>query len=180
MSSRCGRQNLLVNTVGTLGLARPRIGGIVSCLVWEGSLITAMVKMRRPCFTYVDDLLWITQSGQGLWRILGTIFLLVALGTPMAWRKFQGGQEHGWIGFSLFASRRWVGISQRRTDWLVNWFRKTRADGMVRVADMQAVLGRLSFAFSILPTLRPFLGPVCAWVGAMQSRHVMPLPKACP
>ena len=96
----------------------------------------------------------------------------------MAWHKFHGGQEHDWIGFSLFASQRWVGISQRRTGWLVNWFRKVRADGMVRVADMQAVLGRLSFAFSVLPTLRPFLGPVYAWVGAMQSRHVMPLPKA--
>ena len=169
---------IFLNTVGTFGVS--------SASYWWYRLMSGLGRLAYYChgrdettlLTYVDDLLWITQSGQGLWRVLGTIFLFVCLGTPMASHKFHGGQEHDWIGFSLFASQRWVGISQRRTDWLVNWFRKVRADGMVRVADMQAVLGRLSFAFSVLPTLRPFLGPVYAWVGAMQSRHVMPLPKA--
>eukprot|EP00439_Symbiodinium_sp_Y106_P037642 s5078_g4.t1 len=33
---------------------------------------------------------------------------------------------------------------------------------MVRIADMQSVLGRLSFAFTVLPMLRPFLGPLYA------------------
>ena len=63
--------------------------------------------------TYVDDISWITQSSQGLVRITGSLFLLVLLGTPLAWHKFSGGKEHSWIGFALDVGARTVGILLR-------------------------------------------------------------------
>ena len=71
-----------------------------------------------------------------------------------------------------------IGISQPRTDWIVGWIRKTRSDGMVRIADMQSVLGRFSFAFTVLPMLRPFLEPLYAWTSAVSQFHSLRLPKA--
>ena len=49
---------------------------------------------------------------------------------------------------------------------------------MVRIADMSAVLGRLSFALTALNHLRPFLGPIFAWVAALQSTRTYQVPKA--
>ncbi|CAE7365908.1 unnamed protein product, partial [Symbiodinium sp. CCMP2456] len=87
-------------------------------------------KDETSLLSYVDDLLWITQSSDGLLRILASILLLSVLGVPFAWHKFSGGGEHSWIGYSLCVAKRTVGISMSRADWIIGWIRKTRADGM--------------------------------------------------
>ena len=61
---------------------------------------------------------------------------------------------------------------------MIGWIRKVKSDGFVNVADMGAVLGRLSFGLTVLPLLRPFLGPLYAWVAAVRHCHVLKLPKA--
>ncbi|CAE7239965.1 unnamed protein product, partial [Symbiodinium necroappetens] len=88
------------------------------------------------------------------------------------------GAEHGWIGFSIAAHQRLLGISKSRADWMVGWIRKVKSDGFVNIADMGAVLGRLSFGLTLLPLLRPFLGPLYAWVAAVKHCHIKKLPKA--
>ena len=152
-------------------------GGSVLWLAWAVCYITAMGRMRLPFF-HVDDLLWITQSSDGLLRILASILLLSVLGVPFAWHKFSGGGEHTWIGYSLCVAKRTVGISLSRADWVIGWIRKTRSDGLVRVGDLRSVLGRLSFAFSVIPLLKPFLGPINAWAAAVQACRTLRLPKA--
>ena len=171
-------QKVYYNCVGTFGIA--------SASYWWYRLMSGLGRLVYYCLqrdptvllSYVDDLIWLTQSDEGLVKILASILLLQVLGTPFAWHKFAGGLEHGWIGFSVFAFGRTIGISQSRTDWIVGWIRKTRSDGMVRIADMQSVLGRLSFAFTVLPMLRPFLGPLYAWTSAVSQCHTLRLPKA--
>ena len=170
--------SVYLNTVGTFG--------VTSASYWWHRLMGGLGRFLYYChgrdettlLSYVDDLLWITQSSDGLLRILGSILLLSVLGVPFAWHKFAGGGEHTWIGYSLCVARRTVGISLSRADWIVGWIRKTRADGLVRVADLRSVLGRLSFAFSVIPLLKPFLGPMYAWVAAVQACHTLRLPKA--
>ena len=169
---------IFLNTVGTFGLA--------SASYWWFRLMSGLGRLlyyshgrdATTLLSYVDDLIWLTQSPFGLIRILASIFLLEILGMPFAWRKFRGGTEHSWIGFSVFAFERRLGISQSRADWLIGWIRRTRAEGRVRVADLSAVVGRLSFTFTLLPLFRPFLGPLYAWTCAVNHCHVLRLPKA--
>ena len=169
---------LFLNAVGTFG--------IVSASYWWHRLFSGLGRLlyyahgkdATTLLTYVDDLLWVTESSQGLPRILASIFLLELLGVPFAWHKFRGGAEHGWIGFSISAHQRLLGISKSRADWIICWIRKVRADGFVNVADMGAVVGRLSFGLTVLPLLRPFLGPLYAWVAAVRHCHVLRVPKA--
>ena len=169
---------IFLNTVGTFGLA--------SASYWWFRLMSGLGRLLYYChgrdattlLSYVDDLIWLTQSPFGLSRILASVFLLEILGMPFAWKKFRGGTEHSWIGFSVFAFERRLGISQSRADWLIGWIRRTRAEGRVRVADLSAVVGRLSFAFTLLPLFRPFLGPLYAWTCAVNHCHVLRLPKA--
>ena len=172
------KDRVYLNAVGTFG--------IVSASYWWHRLFSGLGRLlyyahgqdHTTLLTYVDDLIWLTESSQGLPRILASIFLLEILGIPFAWHKFRGGAEHGWIGFSISAHQRLLGISKSRADWMIGWIRKVKSDGFVNIADMGAVLGRLSFGLTVLPLLRPFLGPLYAWVAAVRHCHVLKLPKA--
>ena len=103
---------VFLNCVGTFGVA--------SAAYWWHRLMAMIGRLvyfmhgrdETILMTYVDDLVWLTQSHQGLRRILGSLFFMILLGVPFAWKKFSGGQEHGWIGLSLDVSARMVGISK--------------------------------------------------------------------
>ena len=170
--------SIFTNTVGTFGVASASYWWFRMMAGLGRLLYYAHGKDETTLLSYVDDLLWLTQSADGLLRIVASILLLTILGMPFAWHKFSGGREHDWIGFALCVPSRTIGISLSRSDWIVNWIRKVRADGMVRISDLKSVLGRLSFAFSVIPLLRPFLGPIYAWTSATQALHTLRLPKA--
>ena len=170
--------SIFTNTVGTFGVASASYWWFRMMAGLGRLLYYAHGKDETAFLSYVDDLLWLTQSADGLVRIVASILLLTILGMPFAWHKFSGGKEHDWIEFALCVPSRTIGISLLRSDWIVNWIRKVRADGMVRISDLKSVLGRLSFAFSVIPLLRPFLGPIYAWTSATQALHTLRLPKA--
>ena len=113
--------DVYLNTVGTFGISSASywwfrfMSGLGDCY------ITATGKMKRLFF-----LMWTTCSGShnlrtGCFAILASILLLTALGVPFAWRKFSGGGEHSWIGYSLCIARRTVGISLSRAEWVIGW-----------------------------------------------------------
>ena len=68
-------------------------------------LLYAHRKDATALLTYVDDLIWITESSQGLPRILASIFLLELLDVPFAWHKFRGGAEMDGSGFRSLLTR---------------------------------------------------------------------------
>lgn len=97
------------------------------------------------------------------------LLFLVALGVPFSWGKCQGGLVAGWVGYQVDLKQRAVGISEKRARWLHEWCQKTLRAGSARIADMRAVLGRMSFAFSAIEHLRPFLGPLYQWVAVVSK-----------
>ena len=128
---------------------------------------------------YVDDLLWITRDKRGIEKIILTIYFMTVLGLPFAWKKFKGGVDLAWVGFEISLKGSKLGLPVARSQWLVKWLSDTADVGRVRVADMSAVLGRLSFGLTALGHLRPFLGPVYAWTAAMTGKVIWgQLPKA--
>ena len=128
---------------------------------------------------YVDDLLWITRDKMGIEKTILIIYFMTVLGLPFAWKKFKGGVDLAWVGFEISLKGSKLGLSVARSQWLVKWLSETADTGRVRVADMSAVLGRLSFGLTALGHLRPFLGPVYAWTAAMTGKVIWgQLPKA--
>ncbi|CAK9049186.1 unnamed protein product [Durusdinium trenchii] len=63
-----------------------------------------------------------------------------------------------------------IGINQKHARWLHCWCQNALQEKVVKLADMQSVLGRMRFAFAALEHLRPFLGPIYKWVAAL--KHV--------
>ena len=69
------------------------------------------------------------------------------------------------------------GLTAARAEWLCNWLEQASCAEQVKIADLRAVLGRLSFACTALCNYRAFLGPLYAWVAAMANFNHRPLPK---
>ena len=170
---------LWLNKVGAFGIASAAyhwsrlLGGVGRAVYY------LLGQAEIFLLAYVDDLLWLTRDCKGLELIVLSIYFLQILGLPFAWHKFHGRLQFEWVGFQICLDGCKLGISERRSQWLVGWLRQACNEGQVQVADMSAVLGRLSFALTALGHLRPFLGPIYAWVAAVTGKmRVARLPKA--
>ena len=167
-----------MNTVGTYGIG--------SAAYWWAR-VGAAILVRLPhyiagpsCATeqllYVDDHLQLASTPEGVEFMGAFLFLLVALGVPLRWDKCRGGTRVDWIGFVADLDRTLIGISESRAAWLSGWMRAKVSEGIVRVSDFAAVLGRLSFAMSALEFIRPFLAPLFTWAAAVRDHEKMRLP----
>ena len=158
-----------VNCVGTFGVSSAAYHW---CRLMSGLGRLAFFlfgKFGWMQLIYVDDILWLVGDKGGIEKLITVIFYYSALGLPLAWKKFSEGLVCKWVGFELTLAERALGLTEGRAKWLVSWVSHTVAVGDVRMADLRAVLGRLSFAFTVLPNFRPLLGPLYAWSAAMGS-----------
>ena len=173
-----GPGHLWLNLVGTFGVSSAAYHW-ARLMAGLGRLgYYALGKAGVQQLVYVDDLLFLTNDCKGIGQTVLLIFLYVVLGLPFTWKKFRGGVELTWVGFEIVLKGAKLGLSSSRAQWLVKWLRTTADLGQAKIADVSSVLGRLSFGLTALGHYRPFLGPVYAWVAAMQNFSVCRLPKA--
>ena len=129
--------------------------------------------------TYVDDILLMARGREAAEALAVALLFMAAMGLPFSWKKCHGGTCTDWVGYHLDIQKRLLGVNANRSRWLVSWLGRTLEADRVNLADFSAVLGRLSFAFAALEPLRPFLGPLYAWVGAVSDRCArLAFPKA--
>jgi hypothetical protein len=104
------------------------------------------------------------------------LLLLLALKTPIKWKKFAGGFQVQWVGFWFDYTRFELGLSESRARWLANWCDRVRTSGMALVRTFREGLGRLGFASVALTYNRPFLGPLYAWAAVRPDGACIQLP----
>ena len=167
-------QPLWLNCVGTFGVA--------SAGYWWGRAGAAVERLTHYLqglehalwqLLYSDDG-WVTGRSRYAERdLLFHLFILVILGTPMAWHKFRGGAVLEWIGYALDLKRFELGVSELRLSWVVKWLADKVEEVVVPLGEMREGLGRIQFVAGPLEHLRPFLGPLYAWASAA-PRHARP------
>ena len=108
--------------------------------------------------------------------LLAAILLLLALKTPIKWKKFSGGWQVQWIGVWFDYVRFEFGLSGSRASWLAGWCESVSDSGMALVRNFREGLGRLGFATVVLSFDRPFLGPLYAWAAVHLDGACVPLP----
>eukprot|EP00438_Fugacium_kawagutii_P030206 Skav207292 [mRNA] locus=scaffold434:298126:309294:- [translate_table: standard] len=166
-----------LNKVGTFGVASAafwwaRLMGLIGRL-------TLGVSLRDWLFilTFVDDLhiavggphRWLT-----FWRVLACLEMV---GVPFSYHKFTGGFQLDYVGFWMDYSRFEIGMSDRRTSWLVKFVDELETSGwLVNVRRFQEFHGRLGFASQILPWIRPLLAPGYSWLAAVGKASTLKLP----
>ena len=82
--------SIFTNTVGTFGVASASYWWFRMMAGLGRLLYYAHGKDETTLLSYVDDLLWLTQSADGLLRVVASILLLTILGMPFAWHKVSG------------------------------------------------------------------------------------------
>ena len=128
---------------------------------------------------YADDVHWIAKGVRSIPDVIVSLFLLVLLGTPISWDKMRGGQSYEWVGLQINLTNHSLGISEKRASWLLRWTERVIQERSVKVSDLTAVLGRLSYAAGPLERIRPFLSTLYAWAAAVPDTATLPLPEAC-
>ena len=125
---------------------------------------------------YADDGVLVAESSRAPFKILLQLLIFELVGLPIAWEKVRGGLACDFVGFWVDVARFEVGLSVRRATWVADWARRAAASPVIPVADVREALGRLSFAAGPLDWLRPFLGPLFAWVAACPPASTLILP----
>jgi len=127
---------------------------------------------------FVDDL-HLASGGKNRWaQIWRFIAALEMTGTPFSYKKFRGGFTMDYVGYWLDYSRFEMGMSERRTAWLVEFIDRLEADQwLVMARRYQEFHGRLGFAAQVLPWLRPLLAPGYAWLAAIGKATTAKVPE---
>jgi len=118
-----------------------------------------------------------TANGPYFERDLLLMMLIFAvLNIPISWKKVGGGIEYEWIGYCENIQDYTLGISAKRSAWVINWIREKLRDRLILLRELREGLGRLSFVAGPLEVVRPFLGPLYAWVAACPPGSCLALP----
>ena len=172
--------------VGKVWVNKVETYGITSAPYWWSRLAAASIVRlghyvlgpRYPLelLLFSDDYLAVASSKDEVRAMVYLIFVWSALGIPFGWKKFRGGVETQWIGYTINIRSFQLGISERRAEWLRSWLEKAAGGAPTSMEDMAAVLGRLCFALGPLETLRPFVAPLFSWSAAVGAKGVRRLP----
>ena len=169
---------LWLNKVGTFGVSPAsfhwaRLMGAIARATWSLMGVQKLMQL-----VYVDDIAWQAAGPAALEDIVLALFFMVVVGLPISWKKVNGGVTQIFVGFHYDLVEYRIGITTARADWLSDWMSRVLTHGIVAMEDMASFLGRMAFTTTAVEVIRPFLGPMYAWVTAVPASAVLPLPKA--
>eukprot|EP00435_Cladocopium_sp_Y103_P006405 s3783_g2.t1 len=166
------------NKVGTFGVACAayhfaRLASLVGRLVMR---LTGQAHVFQLLFA--DDLKMVaagTDKYDNVWQML---IAWIMFGAPFRWPKFRGGVCLEFVGFFMDYCKFEVGLSERRSNWIVQWIRDAQANqGVVAHRSFVELVGRLVYASQVLTWLRAFLAPLHAWKAAIAPGTVATMPR---
>ena len=167
-----------LNKVGTFGVASAAFwwSRLMALIGRLGMRISVSDWLFVLCF--VDDL-HLAVGGETRWLTLWRFLVVMEMvGVPFSYHKFRGGFQSDYVGFWMEYSKFEIGLSERRTTWLVDFIKEMEHnDWLVNVKRFQEFHGRLGFSAQVLPWLRPLLSPGYAWLAAVGKTATLRVPE---
>ena len=166
------------NKVGTFGVACAayHFARLASLL---GRLVMRLNGQAHAFqLLFADDLKMMAAGERKYHTIWYMLVTWLMLGTPFRWPKFRGGVCLEFVGFYMDYCKFEVGLSERRTGWIVRWIEEARKNGgIVLQRDFVELVGRLVYASQVLTWIKPLMAPLHAWKGAIASGTAATLPQ---
>jgi len=116
--------------------------------------------------TVADDADFLAAGEEMFENLSLSLLSLEMVGTEIAWHKTYGGLEYDWIGYWQGLQRFRTGLALSRATWIGGWLGNCIEEGSVLPMALRDVLRRMSFSCTAVRVLRPFLGPIHAWLAA--------------
>jgi hypothetical protein len=165
------------NRVGTYGMG--------SASYWWSRMGTLIVRAMHYILgerwaaymlLYVDDGK-ATAFGPHLYTSLVlAVATFVIFRFPLKWEKTGGGLSFDYVGYHMDWETFRIGINIKRAAWLTSWCRDVVRRGVICRQELAEVMGRWVFVGRVLDEVRPFLGPLFAWLASMSPNAKRRLP----
>ena len=167
-----------LNKVGTFDVASAAFwwSRLMALIGRLGMRISVSDWLFVLCF--VDDL-HLAVGGETRWLTLWRFLVVMEMvGVPFSYHKFRGGFQSDYVGFWMDYSKFEIGLSERRTTWLVDFIKEMEHnDWLFNVKRFQEFHDRLGFSAQVLPWLRPLLSPGYAWLAAVGKAATLRVPE---
>eukprot|EP00438_Fugacium_kawagutii_P020119 Skav226971 [mRNA] locus=scaffold51:379959:381170:- [translate_table: standard] len=120
-------------------------------------------------FVFVDDFCWLlrqTTSGKMATAILAT---LIALGTPLSWKKTHLAEINTWLGFVVHPNIPQVQMAAPKHVIVMELLTQLIEDKVFTAKEIEKALGRIQWATAVCPLTKSLMQPFWAWKMAVTS-----------
>eukprot|EP00438_Fugacium_kawagutii_P025570 Skav211653 [mRNA] locus=scaffold6216:359:7387:+ [translate_table: standard] len=157
-----------INKVGTYGMASAQLywGRLAALLL---RLVYHIFPQVDWGFVFVDDFCWLlrqTTSGTMATAILAT---LIALGTPLSWKKTHLAEINTWLGFVVHPNIPQVQMAAPKHVIVMELLTQLIEDKVFTAKEIEKALGRIQWATAVCPLTKSLMQPFWAWKMAVTS-----------
>lgn len=161
-----------INKVGAYSMASAQLyGGRLAALLLR--LLYKMVFQVGWGFVFVDDFCWVLRQSRAHRRSTLLLALLLALGTPLSWKKTKLALINFWLGSHIDPKGPIVIMGLDKHFVVIDFLRRLARGDCFTAKGIEKALGRISWATAICQMTRSFLQPFWAWKVACAA-------KGCP
>eukprot|EP00434_Breviolum_minutum_P024420 symbB.v1.2.021567.t1/scaffold1869.1/size97865/1 len=123
-------------------------------------------------FVFVDDFCWVLRASNASWLTPALLGVLLALGTPLSWKKTVLSEINTWLGFVINPSGPFVQMAKEKHVAVLALLKELEEGKAFSLKAIEKALGKIQWATATCPMAKPFLQPFWAWKSAVKTAGV--------
>ena len=123
-------------------------------------------------FVFVDDFCWVLRASNASWLTPALLGVLLALGTPLSWKKTVLSEINTWLGFVINPSGPFVQMAKDKHVAVLALLKDLEEGKVFSLKAIEKALGKIQWATATCPMAKPFLQPFWAWKSAVKTAGV--------
>ena len=164
----CLQDEWWINKVGTYGMA--------SAQLYWGRLAALLLRLLYHLFpevdwgfVFVDDFCWLLRTTDAPRLTAALLATLLALGTPLRWKKTFVGEANTWLGFVVNPQEPSVMMARSKHLTVMALLTRLHEGHTFSSKEVEQALGRIQWATTCFPMTKVFLQPFWAWKVACKT-----------
>ena len=164
-------QQWWVNKVGTYGVASAQLyWGRMAALLLR--ILYALFPEVDWGFVFVDDFCWVLRASNASWLRPALLGVLLAVGTPLSWKKTVLSEINTWLGFVINPSGPFVQMAKDKHVAVLALLKDLEEGKVFSLKAIEKALGKIQWATATCPMAKPFWQPFWAWKSAVKTAGV--------
>ena len=174
-------QQWWVNKVGTYGVASAQLyWGRMAALLLR--ILYALFPEVDWGFVFVDDFCWVLRASNASWLTPALLGVLLALGTPLSWKKTVLSEINTWLGFVINPSGPFVQMAKEKHVAVLKLLKELEEGKAFSLKAIEKALGKIQWATATCPNgeafLAAFLGMEVCSENGWSAGEVGPVPSS--